>query len=401
MRARRLRSTPARFACALAMFAMLAILTTCAHAPATKRAIQTGFTSPYDGYSSAHYAQASSWLCRPDRLDDPCHLDLSTTVIRADGSRVVVPLAPAQSPAVDCFYVYPTVDLSLGAANHVDFTDLEPMTKTLRSQVARFASTCAIYAPLYRQVTIGTYLLSPERGAPYLDVAYSDVADAFLHYLGTHNQGRKIVLIGHSQGTHMLTRLLQQYFDRDPVLRDRLLVALVIGGDVEVPKGRVAGGTFESIPVCTDDAQLGCVVAYRTFRAGSSPKPGRGAPKPGNTSVCVHPGDVSAGGPRRLAGTTYGLFGAMGDKLHDVDGITTPFVTLPDLYDARCTEGEGGVRYLEISSTRATGDVRRDPIDLDSWVFGGALGLHVLDYQLPQEDLLALVTARVAALTGK
>ena len=36
------------------------------------------------------------------------------------------------------------------------------------------------------------------------------VVDAFLHYMGQYNRGRKVVLLGHSQGAQMIVRLLQR-----------------------------------------------------------------------------------------------------------------------------------------------------------------------------------------------
>ncbi len=377
----------------LTILALLLSLTTCKHAREAPRSIPSGISRPFDGYSSAHYAPPSTWLCRPDKLDDPCHLSLDATELRPDGSRVVVPMAADPDPKIDCFYVYPTVDLSLGAANHTDFSDLAPMSIAARAQIARFASKCALYAPLYRQVTIGTYALREADGAPYFDTAYSDVADAFLHYVGSLSKGRKFVLIGHSQGAQMLTRLLKERVDDDPALRDRLLLALVIGGNVEVPTGRDVGGTFEHLPLCTHDAQLGCIIAYRSHRAGADVTPDR-RPSAGHTIACVNPADVTGNRPRLLSSATFGLFTKRASRLTGVDGITTPFVTIPDFYQAKCVDGPDGYRYLEIATPHLEGDVRRSPVDFDHRLFQGKLGLHILDYQLPQGELIDLVAAR-------
>jgi len=90
------------------------------------------------------------------------HGNVDATELRPDGSRVVVRGARAPTAAkVDCFYVYPTVDLRLDAANHEDFSDLAPRTRRDRAQAARFAEACTLYVPWYRQITIGTYLRSP------------------------------------------------------------------------------------------------------------------------------------------------------------------------------------------------------------------------------------------------
>ena len=228
----------------------------------------------YAGYRSPRYADDALWLCRPDHPADRCHPDLSATEIHPDGSRTRAPFLPAAAPKVDCFYVYPTVDLALTPANHTDFTALDPMTSTAAAQFDRLGEVCQLYAPIYRQATIGSYLFGKEGLEARLAVGFSDVADAFAHYLGQYNQGRKIVLVGHSQGAEMVVRLLRRFFEGDPVLRERLLLAMVIGGTVEVPQGRLTGGTFTSIPVCSRPDELGCVVAFRTHREGSHFDPG-------------------------------------------------------------------------------------------------------------------------------
>src|SRR5262249_36389705 len=136
----------------------------------------------------------------------------------------------SRDAVIDCFYIYPTVDLRLRAGNHTDFDDLGHIPETVRAQIARFAEVCNVYAPLYRQVTVGTYRLPAAEQAKYVDVAYSDVAAAFKYYLAHADGKHQIAIIGHSQGARMATRLLQDTFDVDAELRKRLVVAMPIGG---------------------------------------------------------------------------------------------------------------------------------------------------------------------------
>ncbi len=96
--------------------------------------------------------------------------------------------------------------------------------------------------------------------------AYSDVLSAFNDYLNTENDGRPIVLIGHSQGSWHLTQLIQQRDRRDPALRQRLLSALLLGGtlhDRARPSPRTA--RFLNVPTCQSQEQSGCVVGYSTY----------------------------------------------------------------------------------------------------------------------------------------
>ena len=61
-------------------------------------------------------------------------------------------------------------------------------------------------------------------------------AAAWHHYLEHYNNGRPVVLIGHSQGTIHLVRLIASEIEGRPVAA-RMLSALLIGFNVEVPAG--------------------------------------------------------------------------------------------------------------------------------------------------------------------
>ena len=361
--------------------------------------VPPGVHSPFTGYASARYADPKAWLCRPDLPAGACRADLTSTEIRPDRSRAVVPHVAAAPARVDCFYVYPTVDLGVLPGNHTDFTDLAPMARTALAQAARLGEVCDVYAPLYRQVTIGTYLSTEAGLEERLGVAFSDVADAFAHYLGQHNHGRKIVLVGHSQGAEMVTRLLKRYFDDDPALRERLLVAMPIGGQFEVPKGKVVGGSLAHVPLCTKPGETGCVVAFRSYRAESTVSPpGRWVPRAGNETACVDPIRLDRPEQRWFSRAYFPVTGSRGRWIHDVEGVSTPFVVFRDLYTGRCVEGARGDRRLSISAAPGPGDTRASPLDLGAMAFDTSMGLHVLDMQFPQGDLIELIARRAAAL---
>ena len=138
------------------------------------------------------YDDPAHWLCRPDLPSDPCHGNLDATELLPDGSRQVVPFdeAAAADPQVDCFYIYPTVDLALRAGNHTDFGDRGKIDDVARAQIARYRQVCRVFAPLYRQITIGTYIFSSEAERQrFSDVAYADVTAAFKNYLAHFDRG--------------------------------------------------------------------------------------------------------------------------------------------------------------------------------------------------------------------
>src|SRR4030095_6321503 len=97
------------------------------------------------------YSDAKSWLCRPER-PGACDVDLSTTIIAANGTLTRETSKPDANAAIDCFYVYPTV--STDPTPNSDMTADPAETNVVRQQFARFGSKCRQFAPMYRQVTL-------------------------------------------------------------------------------------------------------------------------------------------------------------------------------------------------------------------------------------------------------
>ncbi len=364
----------------------------CAIPPPTAPVV--GVRSPFTGYSSKLYAQDHMWLCRPDLPSDVCRGDATATEVHQDLSRSVVGDPPAAHPDVDCFYVYPTVDLKILPGNHTDTSDERPAAEATVAQVAPFHQVCALYVPLYRQVTIGTYVFGGKGQESRSEVAYSDVEDAFLHYMGQYNHGRKIVLLGHSQGADMIVRLLKSRFENDPLMRGRLLVAMPIGGPVEVPRGSAVGGTFSSLPLCTTADELGCVIAYQSRPAGGKVGKPAFAPQPGNDIACVNPSLPAGKGASWFSRSLFPITPTTRPWLKGVEGIETPFVMLRDFYTGVCTEGPDGYRYLAVAAAPGAGDERESTVDLKDSQFNGLLGLHVADFQFAMGDLIDLVARR-------
>jgi hypothetical protein len=159
------------------------------------------------------YNERDNWLCWPGRSPDACAVDLSTTVIGADGKTSVEPFKPNLKPPVDCFYVYPTVSIDPGVLATLTIEREE--RGVVLQQLARFGSRCRIFAPLYRQITL-TALVAGMNGHPLpgstdpavREVGYNDVKAAWDYYLSRENHGRGVVIIGHSQGSGVLTRLI-------------------------------------------------------------------------------------------------------------------------------------------------------------------------------------------------
>ena len=345
------------------------------------------------------YAKSEAWLCRPGR-QDACAVDMTTTVVAASGKLTREAWAADPKAPIDCFYVYPTV--SGDPTPNSDMSAGPEELNVIRQQFARFASVCRVYAPLYRQVTL-TALRAALTGKPMAAdraLAYNDVVDAWKYYLEHDNQGRGVVLIGHSQGSGVLTQLIRNEIDGKPVA-ERLVSALLLGTNLPVPKGKDVGGAFQHVPLCRAASQTGCVVAYASFRADAPPPSnsrfGR-VQGEGMVAACVNPAAPAGGSGELHAYLTaagHGIVAAADPKpwVTPPQPITTPFVSVPGLLTAECVANDKG-SYLAVTVHGNPEDPRTDEIVGDVVVGGQVLadwGLHLIDVNLAIGNLIDMV----------
>jgi hypothetical protein len=212
-----------------------------------------------------------------------------------------------------------------------------------------------------------------------------------------YNQGRGVVLIGHSQGAMMLTRLLASEIDPNPSALIYVVSALLMGGNVLVPLGKDVGGDFQNIPACRSADQTGCVVAYSSFdqpppadamfgRAGVGPV--RGQQDASKVEVlCVNPASLSGGtGSLKPYFPTTPSPGRIGTSM--------PWLSYPGLYTAHC-ESSGGANWLQVDTTSVAGDQR----PVVSQVLGPTWGLHHYDVGIALGNLVDLVRQEAAAFS--
>lgn len=209
-------------------------------------------------------AAKTTWLCNPDSKPNPCFGSLETTVTAPDGSTEVDRSAKnARKPLVDCFYVYPTV--SEQPTTNANLNIDPAQIAIAENQAARFSEVCDVYAPMYRQLTLQAINSSEGIDPAASKLAFKDVLKAWREYLREDNDGRGVVLIGHSQGAGMLSELLRSEIEKKKSQRKKVISALLLGGNVTVKKGSDVGGTFKKTPLCRSTTDLFCVVAFSTF----------------------------------------------------------------------------------------------------------------------------------------
>ncbi len=352
------------------------------------------------------YSKPESWLCRPDKKDGACGVDLTTTVVAANGQLTVESWTANPNAPIDCFYVYPTV--SNDQAPNSDMVPGPEERRVVAQQFARFGLVCRLYAPLYRQVTL-TALLAGQMGKPMpVDraLAYNDLADAWTYYLEHDNRGRGVVLVGHSQGSMVLTQLIRNEIDGKPV-QDRLVSALLAGTNVPVPRGQDAGGAFQRVPLCRSASQTGCVVTYASFRADVPPPAnslfGR-VVAPTMIAGCTNPAALGGGSADLhaylpAAGRLFETSAEPRSWVMPAKPIATPFVSVPGLLTAQCVADEHG-SYLAVTVHGDPADPRTDDIAGDVVANGQVQanwGLHLIDVNLAIGNLVDLVARQAKA----
>jgi hypothetical protein len=350
--------------------------------------------------AAADYSNPAIWLCRPGR-QDACTQPQDATLIAVNGTLTRETFHPAKSPPIDCFYVYPTVSNEPGGNSDLTITGAEK--NVVNSQFARFAAKCRLFAPMYRQVTL-TALRAMIGGKPIpvdRDLGYNDVLAAWNYYLAHDNQGRGVVLVGHSQGSGVLTRLIKEQIDGKPI-QAKMISAILMGTSLPVPKGADVGGAFKHVPVCRSGGQIGCAIAFADFRANAPPPANSrfGKAPEGMQAVCANPAALGGGSGALDAYLSAGRISTGSDGPREPfdwtqppKPIDTPFVKVPGLLSAQCVDDEHG-SYLAVTVHPTTGGARANDISGDVVVNGQVLedwGLHLIDANLTMGNLVAIV----------
>jgi hypothetical protein len=201
------------------------------------------------------YSQPEYWASHPDKRDP------------ADS--VPKPLRGTDTQkTVDVFFLHPTTLTSNQdtAFDNARLNDEKLNEKTdsrpILYQASVFNESCRIYAPRYRQAHLRMYYIADTmRAKAAFDLAYADVVRAFRYFLEHHSDGRPFIIASHSQGTTHAKRLLREIIEPDPQLRNRLVVAYILGIAVEK-------AAYDVLQPCRDSLSTGCYISWRTYRNG-------------------------------------------------------------------------------------------------------------------------------------
>jgi len=372
--------------------------------------------SPHPGAPGKASGQAGPvWVCWPGQKAGPCASSLAATAVNADGT-----LKPAAWPhsatasKFACFYVHGSDGLTGLGNTSLAVTKVD--IAVAAEQAAPFSQVCQVWAPAYRSQTLPAVEKGLAGDEAIMDstftVAYDSVLPAWQWFLA-HTGGKPIVLIGDSQGAAVLIRLISAQLDHQPSVLGRLLVAVLVGGNLQVPVGKTAGATFTRVPLCTAATQTGCAIAYSAYPSQPPADAVFGRPGQGTS---LQSGQTATAGQQVACVNPAALGGGAGDldpylqtasqtARYEIDSgrltepVTTPWVTYPGLYSARCENG-GGATWLQVTSLAGTSRTR--PVVNEDQVTGvvdtgPAWGYHGYEYNLTLGTLLSDVAGQEAA----
>ncbi len=360
---------------AFCVFAVVAVLAGLALFPQKAAEIafvpQTEFVEQEEAQASA-YAPLDMWYSRPE--------------IGADDPALWTPenFEPGTDQKAALFFVHPTSYLTRDNWNApLDDADSQARARIfIRSQASVFNGSAEIWAPRYRQATLGAFLTDKPEGKQALDAAYLDVQTAFEEFLAKIPEDKPIILAGHSQGSLHLTYLLQN-FVKDKPFADRIVGVYIIGWPVSVENDLEPMG----LPACNAPEQTGCIISWQSYA------------EPADTSLVTQAYDLTIGfdgeprkGKRMLC--TNPITGTVDGEAPAEENLGT-LIPNTDLTDGR----------IEPAAVPARCDERGflligDPPDLGSYVLPGE-NYHVYDYPLFWANARADADRRVAAFLAR
>ena len=202
------------------------------------------------------YSDLNSWAAHPKKLDSIIDKFYNT---------------PKENLKADVFYIYPTLltnknNDSWNASVNDSSHNLTVRNIAIRFQASAWASAGKIYSPYYRQVHYRSFF-EPHKSSGGMDagvIAYDDIKKAFQFYLKNFNEGRPIIIVGHSQGAYHCISLLKEFFDGKE-LQNQLVAAYL-------PGSHINDDEFNTIyPLKTPEGVKG-YLSWNTFRKNRKPR---------------------------------------------------------------------------------------------------------------------------------
>ncbi len=239
-----------------------------------------------------------------------------------------LPISPTPAFPVDVFYILPTAwtssDNTYPQICAIDEpTLMQGAPPWFAIQATAFGTFANIYAPYYRQDNLSSVdRLNIIAGTPT-----TDVTAAFDYYIRNYNGGRPFFLLGHSQGSTVMSNLLSSYMRAHPEVLKNMIAAYAIGTPITAQY--LADNPHLKFAEGPDDT--GVIVSYNTEAPDQDPA--RNPVLYGLVGLVINP--LSWTRDEAEAGTDQGLGSFM------PDGPDGEYIPVPQYADARIDTKNG------------------------------------------------------------
>ena len=238
------------------------------------------------------YDKPEMWISRPGMGEsDPAHW------LPQGANRAPEPVRAA------VFFVHPTSYIDRTGWNApLDDAKSRDLARTfVQGMASPFGDAAQLWAPRYRQATIGAFLTDTPAARQALELANGDVLQAYDYFIAHTDPATPIVLVGHSQGAMHLKRLLRERglgLDTSP----RVVAVYLIGWPVSYQHDL---GPSQFV-ACRTPEQTNCIISWQSYGEPADPgmvqrayDRGRGEdgqPLKGSAFVCSNPLTGNLGG---------------------------------------------------------------------------------------------------------
>lgn len=332
------------------------------------------------------YADPAMWYSHPQLAgtNDPARWQPSLANERALLPTPAEPAEPAPPPFA-VFFVHPTSYLDRSNWNApLGDNEAERVAKIyLRGMASPFNAAETIWAPRYRQATLGAFLTDRPEGQQAFEAAYRDVELAFAAFFAQTAPDMPIVLAGHSQGALHLLSLLNRKVAGTP-LADRIAAVYAVGWPISTSHDLPLLG----LPACRAPDQPGCIQSWASYAEPADPSQVMryyrrsvgldGQPRGDSPILCTNPLTGGTGRKAAPAALNLGTLKPEGDLSNGT--------LVPGAIPARCDAR--GILLIG------------DPPEMGRYVLPGN-DYHVYDIPLYWANLQADVARRVRAWAAR
>lgn len=369
-------------------------------------------------YDTTRYDTSSNWAAHPMKGSNDMILNPSYTIVEPDTvTKTYVSISYDTASNFDVFCIYGTVDPTPVNPNDAAIIPIDDPGYKFKAYCAvlgeysQYAQFGRIYAPYYRQVNMATFNIpdfsasNQIRQAKILDTAVTDVIGAFDFYMKHNNNGKRVILLGHSQGAILLTMMLRKFECDTGHFReylDKIFLSVLVGMESGpyVIKNTLSGGWLQNIPICVNPLDTACVMSWGTHQYGMtfSSIPNTNHIAENNQLVVMNymyssldtsvhnmkmdpltyipPSDVSCSVYPKIF---------FREPLSDYD-VTTDFIGYTNMYTGYIGNPDAANYGLLIERKSVAGDHRSDPLDSASFS-----DLHIWDMYVSSCDVIDLI----------